>query len=408
MEQQTKRKTKVLYVGDYNRPTGFGEVSKNLLHRWMNDDEFEFTVLACNYNGQSPVYPAHFPVYACHSDYALNEIAHVFDIVQPDILITLNDGYVMPSYVRQLGARLNNCWWIGYVVFDGTPIARWREALKHIDLVVFPTEWQAQEMAKVMPDFKCAVVSHGVNLDVYKPVEKTGIKQYKMAALGEKNADAFIFGMIAKNFERKRYPELIQAFAIFKYKSGIEFKRNPMLMLYQTTERGEFNLENLAKIAGCKDGDVAIITAPDNQGLTDNEMNLLYNSFDVNCLISIGEGFGLPTINAAACGKLTMAMNNSVQPSLAKYFPMYLVPCDNQSPVWFGKDMEQIRFIPDCKKLAQAMCEVYVKMNEPGFAEQIAKEAMTSAKEFTWDIMADDFMSLVKPYVGQSKKAQVI
>lgn len=406
--EMERRKIKVLWVGDYNCPTGFSEVNTNLLHRLKNDPEIDLHVLACNYHGQYPVFPSYFPVYGCYSDYAQNEIVDVFDKVKPDLLFTLNDGYVLPLYQRLLGGRLNNCWWIGYTVFDGTPIARWKDTLKHIDEVIFPTNWQKEQILKVMPELKCRTISHGVDINKFKPVEIDVIKKYKSETLGKDNNDAFVFGMVAKNFERKRYPELIQAFAIFKHKSGIKFDRNPMLVLYPTSSKGQFNLINMVNVSGCKDGDVAIVSPPDSQGLTDDEMNLLYNSFDVNCLISIGEGFGLPTINAAACGKLTIAMDNSVQSELSKYFPMCLVSTDGQSPTWFGLDMEQIRYIPDCNKLAKTMCDVYYKFQDINIVDSIKSQAIKGAKHFEWNNIAEEFRLLIKSYAGRCKKVMVI
>jgi len=407
----TKR-IKVLWVGDYNCPTGFAEVNKNILHRLVGGDDFEFHVLAVNRECPDPVYPIYFPIYECKTTYALGEIAEVFDKVKPDILFTLNDGHVMPLYQKILGARLDTCSWIGYITFDGTPIARWRDALNHMDAVIFPTEWQKQEINKIMPSLKCKVISYGVNTKIFKPVEKDIIKHYKKYMLGDQNEDAFIFGMVAKNFERKRYPELIQAFTIFKYKSGIKFTREPILVLCPTHARGQFNLENMAKIAGAKDNDIVIIQTNSAFGLPDEEMNLIYNMMDVNCLISIGEGYGLPTINAAACGKPTIAMDNSVQHELSKTFPMVLVPTDGQPPTWFGMDMEQIRFTPNCKVLAQALADTYyncvMEQDADEYNKGIYDMAFNAAKALDWDNIAPQFADVIKECVGKNKKVQVV
>lgn len=407
-----RRKIKVLWVGDYNCPTGFAEVNKNILHRLVPDEDFEFHVLAVNRECMDPVYPIYFPIYECKSKYAMDDIVEVFDKVNPDILFTLNDGYVMPIYQKLLGERLNTCSWIGYITFDGLPIALWRESLNHMDAVVFPTEWQRQEINKIMPSLKCEVISYGVNNKVFKPVENDVIKNYKKAMLGDKNEDAFVFSMIAKNFERKRYPELIQAFTIFKYKSGIKFTRNPMLVLYPTGDRGSFSLEHMAKVAGIKDNDMAIMHCNSKFGLPDSEMNLLYNMMDVNCLISIGEGYGLPTINAAACGKPTIAMENSVQPELSKIFPMVLVPTEGQAPTWFGLDMEQIRYTPDVKVLAHALADTYYNCVLAPDADEYNKSiydmATNAAKSLDWDDIAKQFSVLLKRNIDKNKKVQVV
>ncbi len=407
------KKIKVLWVGDYNCPTGFAEVSKNILHLMADDDRFDISVLAVNCLTEDVHYPVWFPIYYAKSKYGMDEIAETFDKVQPDILITLNDGYVMPMYHRLLGVRLNKCSWIGYITFDGLPIARWKETLKHMDVVAVPTEWQRQELNKVMPALDVKVLPYGVNTKYYHKLPKQEVDDYKLAMLGEEHKNDFIFGMVGKNFERKRYPELIQAFAIFKYKSKLQFPRNPLLVLFPTHSKGQFNLDNVAKVAGTKPGDVAIINSDSPFGLTDTQMNKIYNMFDINCLISIGEGFGLPTVNAAACGKPTIAMDNSVQGELSTKIPMALVSTDEQSPVWFGMDMEQVRYVPDCKVLAHALRDMYYNMVLAPDAEQsnneVSNQAIAAVETyFTWDDKAELLSKWIIDEVNRDKRVAVI
>lgn len=402
MQAQKKNKKKILFVGEYNYPSGFGEVSKNLLHR-LDLEKYDITVLALNYNGHEPVFPALFPVYGTHSPYGINEIAKVFDQVKPDILWTLNDGYVMPNYVQTLGReRLNSCHWCSYIVFDGLPInMKWAEMTKHMDTVIFPTPWQRDEMKKVLPnDYK--IIWHGTS-DKYFPLPEEEVRQYKKEMFGEEHQDDFIFGMVARNFQRKRFPELIQAFGKFKNSMGIKFEKNPMLVLYTSDDaRGEIRLNNVSVLGGCKAGDVAVVIPPTAKGMSDEDMNKLYNCFDVNCLISIGEGYGLPTNNAASCGKLTMAMDNSVQPTLAKIFPMVIVP-NAMQPTFFPHDMEQNRYLPNIDVLAKHLELAYIKMQDKAFADKVKTQALETAKELSWDNIVKEWEELFDSINGNKK-----
>lgn len=408
MEQKKRNKKKILWVAEYNYPSGFGEVSKNILHR-LDLEKYDITVLACNYNGLEPVFPAKFPVYGTKTPYGIGELTQVFDEVKPDILFTLNDGYVMPNYVQTLGKdRLNSCHWCSYIVFDGTPInMKWAEMTKHMDTVIFPTPWQRDEMQKVLPgDYR--IIWHGTSIDKYFPIDEKEVRQYRKEMFGEDKENAFVFGMVGRNFQRKRFPELIQAFGKFKHGLGVKLDREPLLAIYTSDDaRGEIRLNNVAILGGCKPGDVAIVIPNSKKGLDDSDMNMLYNSFDVNCLISIGEGYGLPTNNAASCGKLTIAMDNSVQPYLAKIFPMCIVPNAAQ-PTFFPHDMEQNRYLPNIDVLAKHLELIYKKMQDKEFSDKVKAQALETAQQLSWDNIVKEWEELFDGVANVPKKMTVI
>lgn len=390
-QTQTKNKIKLLWVSDYNVPTGYGEVSENILHR-LDPEKYEIQVLACNYTGIKPVFPAKFPVWGSHSAYALNELLTVFDEFQPDILVTMNDGYVMPFYYQVLGKRLDKCKWVSYVVFDGAPIDMWPGALKFIDAVVVPTQWQKEILEKV--GVRSAVISHGVDIDIFKPLTDKEKREYKISLLGEKMADRFVFGMVAKNFSRKRFSELIYAFKTFKYDMGIKFSQEPLLVLYATgKDAANLDLATVCNRVGLKTYDTAIIKPPDERGLSAEEMNKMYNLFDVNCLISVGEGFGLPIINAAACGKTSIVIDNTVMPYHAKIFPMMLCKPLAQ-PMFFERNNTAVCYLPDCKTLAAVLEVAYNEMLEPSLAERREerfKRALEASNKLQWKNIVPEF-----------------
>ena len=139
---------------------------------------------------------------------------------------------------------------------------------------------------------------HGVDKDVFYPDAK-GRKELRDARGWTE--DDFIVGSVGMNYvdDRKGYIPLIRAFKEFE-------KEAPEAKLYLHTHmKGEYKgtLDYL-KIAK-KEG--LLIYLPD-QGMRDlgrideNWLKDIYNSMDLFCLPTRGEGFGIPIIEAMACG----------------------------------------------------------------------------------------------------------
>ena len=113
--------------------------------------------------------------------------------------------------------------------------------------------------------------------------------------------DTFVIGICAMNrdMNRKGYQEQLLAFSRFHYRHPDSFlaicstpQANPGLSLGKMTER-----------LGIRDA----VTFPDTYSydlglLTEEQMVSWYNGLDVLSACSYGEGFGLPIVEAQACG----------------------------------------------------------------------------------------------------------
>ncbi len=143
-------------------------------------------------------------------------------------------------------------------------------------------------------------VPHGVETKVFKPVDRVEARTH----LGLPQ-NAFIVGMVAANKgnpPRKAFFEQITAFAALK-------RRHPDALLYLHTDDGTHggevvNLPQYCQRVGLRLGiDVIFVDQYSYAlGLPDAYMVDLYNALDVLSLVSLGEGFGIPLIEAQACG----------------------------------------------------------------------------------------------------------
>ena len=162
-------------------------------------------------------------------------------------------------------------------------------------------------------------VPHGVDTNVFRPAaNKAEIR--KALNIPE---SAFVVGMVANNQghlpPRKAFPQAIMAFAEFR-------KQHPDSLLYFHTEvtgaRGQGPYMGVNVLDLCDRWDVPpSAVAFTNQlelelGINAGWMNALYNSFDVLLSPSYGEGFGVPIIEAQACGVPVIVTNWTSMPEL--------------------------------------------------------------------------------------------
>lgn len=189
-------------------------------------------------------------------------------------------------------------------------------------------------------------VPHGVDTDMYRLVDDA--KQHMGIP------DGFVVGMVAANKgctpPRKGFPEAFTAFSAFH-------KRHPDAVLYVHADKeGRFQGLNLPYLAACCDipPEALIFTDPYlmDLGLPDQVMAALYSSFDVLLAPSYGEGFGLPVIEAQACGTPVIVTDWTAQPELVgggwtvDAQPFWDAPQD----AWFG--VPNIRGIVDALESA--------------------------------------------------------
>jgi hypothetical protein len=151
-----------------------------------------------------------------------------------------------------------------------------------------------------LAQFNPLYVPHMVDTNLFKPLPDN--KKDCRASLGIPE-DAFVVGMVACNQglpSRKAFPQVFQAFKEFheRHSDAILYLHSDVFGRNQGV-----NLMELRK--ACDIPAEALRTS--NQlalhlGVPPEAMPYVFNSFDVLCMPSLGEGFGIPLIEAQACG----------------------------------------------------------------------------------------------------------
>jgi glycosyltransferase involved in cell wall biosynthesis len=156
-------------------------------------------------------------------------------------------------------------------------------------------------------------VPHGVETQVFKPGNK---KEYRKV-LGIPQ-DAFVIGMNAANKDKRRkgFPEQFVAFAGFRARH-----KDAMLLIHSTPNSGGglgTDLTAIAKNLGIQDAIRWADPYSYASGVyTPGDMAAWYNCLDIYSGCSYAEGFGLPLIEAQACGIPVVTTDASAMAELA-------------------------------------------------------------------------------------------
>lgn len=236
-----------------------------------------------------------------------------------------------------------------------------------------------------------AYIPHAVDTSVFKPTTKMrGVSTRKFLGIPE---DAFLVSMVAANkangiVHRKAFAEQLIAFAEFRKKHPDAY-----LYLHTTPERtyNGFNLKALLPSIGL-DSD-SVIIADDDQlrvGYPQKELAALYTASDVLMAASYGEGFGVPLIEAQACGTKVITGNWTAMPDLVGE-SCYLV---SGQPFW---DEPQLSFyqVPLIQSIYLALEQAFEQPR--GIDEASVDFAQQFALEKVW---ANYWMPFLKDYFG--------
>lgn len=214
--------------------------------------------------------------------------------VSDDIMISLIDAWVCEP------RNYPNLRWCPWFPIDHDPLPpAVRVKVEQAYHRIVMSKFGAQMMDNAGLDY--SYVPHGVETGTFKPIDRA--EALETTGLPK---DAFIVGMVAANKgnpSRKAFTQQLEAFAQFKK------KHSDAVMYIHTNksehgENGGVNLPEFCAWLGLKVGaDVLFPDAYQNlMGFPDEYMNALYNAFDVHTLVSCGEGFGIPIVEAQAAG----------------------------------------------------------------------------------------------------------
>lgn len=383
---------RILWVGDSPTvPTGFGVVSKNLLKRFHKMG-YELAVLGVNHYGD-PYNPKEFPYPIWGGDrgdmsaaYGMHKLWPIAAEFRPDLIFFLNDPWIINDYMERKPTELSFKS-IAYYPIDSAPIKpKWIKLLSDFDAQVCYSNFAERVITASNEGVRPAnlhQIYHGVNTNVFFPVSQSEARQ----ALGIPT-DAFIVGMVARNQYRKRFDLLVKGFADFA-----KGKDNVYLYLHTALNDVGYDIPDLSLQFGIKKNLITTEDVTPVNGVEESRLNLIYNSFDVNALISLGDGFGLPVAESMAVGCPQLVSGHSCLEELVDGHGGLTVRTSawlmNTSGIntWGG--------VSDTDDITEKLETLYknkdlrIKLSQEGY------DFITQEK-FSWDYAATQFDKIIK------------
>ena len=235
------------------------------------------------------------------------------------------------------------------------------ENLKQASLFLAISEFSRDEALQYLPIDLSLITNVSTAIeDFFKPLEiepKVAQELYNKYALKK----AFILYTGGAD-ERKNLPRLIKAYKLLP--SSLR-KRYQLVIAGKVPETNVFTLKRLAKNNGLIDSDLLFTGY-----IPDVDLIRLYNLCALYVFPSWHEGFGLPALEAMACGASVIASNCSSLPEVIGLDDALFDPFDETSIA---------------SKMEKALCD-------PDLIDKLKRHGIEQSRRFSWDNSAQKAM----------------
>jgi len=305
-------KLKLLVIGDGGVKTGFARVLESIINN-LPSSEYDVHHLAINYKGDP--YPTKnwhhlYPALLGGDLIGLGRINYMLNKVKPDVIFILNDLWLIKTYLERIPKEWRDRVVIYFPVDGEYSDAEWLLNLDEIAARFAYTEFGAAEIAKIAPAIPVGVIPHGVDTDIFFPVERDDAR----AALHiPEDKHKFLVLNANRNQPRKRIDLTMQAFAEF----AKDKPENVGLYLHMGIQDAGWDIIKLAKRYGLDKRLVlsSLEISPTNY-LPDDVLNMVYNSCEIGINTALGEGWGLPSVEHAITASAQVVPDSSATQEL--------------------------------------------------------------------------------------------
>jgi glycosyltransferase involved in cell wall biosynthesis len=410
--------------------TGYGIYGRELISRLHKSGKYEVAELGCYAEKDHPktksipwkFYPnavnvadKRFDQYRSNNinQFGLWRFNRVLVDFKPHIVFDIRD-YWMYAYQETSPYKKYFHWVIMPTTDSAPPKTEWLYTFANADLIVPYTQWAYKVLSQTCGsniNLFPKIANAGINPSEFFPIENKQSHQQKYFG-----KDVSIVGVVMRNQRRKLLADMMMAYRKYlealKLSNNIELYNKSHLYLHTSypEDNGwdlpslllEFNLldktyftytckqcnsffpakfqTSVTTCKNCKQKSAAI--ANPNNGVNTSQLNEIYNLFDLFVQYAICEGFGMPQVEAAACGLQIASVDYSAMTEIVENLHGYKIPL-----VTLFREMETNadRALPDNDATSKI---IYNHMVNISPEQKLANSKIIREKcleQYTWD-----------------------
>lgn len=368
---------KILVISDDGVSSGYGRISMEVNTR-LHKRGYQLMAASVLYDGLLP--PTLDGVALPYWTAALGgkpwveAAVNVINVYQPDIIHVVQDApYAMA--IRNAPLDWSRFALVVTTPVDGVPIEPdWVNMLKGADGTLSISQFGVDAHRKAgIPSDLCRP---GVDANTFFPLPDA-----ERAALRAKLGiapDAFIVGAFAQNQGRKDIPDMLRAF--FAFASDKPTAR--LLLDMDAISPAGWNIPNVCQQQGWDAGKLLFRVDAQRAGVV--HIRERYALLDAHMVISHREGYGLPLVEAMACGVVSIALDYTSGTEICGDGKGLLIEPIAYTSIgmWGGAEDKY----PNVGDLTRALQLLY---DEPDTRRSIARKGMAWARQQTWDAATD-------------------
>lgn len=412
--------------------SGFGTYTKEIMSRLHKTGKYDLAEFACYGKVNDPkdslikwryyanAVPPNDPRHQQYMSTPENQFGRwrferVLLDFQPDVVIDVRD-YWMNAYQQHSPLRPFFHWILMPTVDSAPQQEDWIDTFLSADAIMTYSDFGRDTLAE-QSNGKINYIdttSPGVSLDVFRPLGEEAKKQIRKSMGIEE--DAFIVGTVCRNQKRKLIPELFQAFETFvnqlhdanhplasktylhvhtsypdagwdiplylkEYEVG-----NKVFFTYNCKQCGFFHSSRFKHpMAYCpKCGNKSMSMPNVANGLTQEDLNIIYNIMDIYVQYAICEGFGMPQVEASSAGLPVASVDYSAMQDVVHKLNGYPIKVNQ-----YFRELETkaIRVYPDNEDLIRILHE-YINLPPLLQESKRLESRQNTEKHYNWDNIA--------------------
>lgn len=376
----------LLWVGDAAVATGYARATHYTCG--VLAETHRIAILGLNYYGDPHPDVPH-QLYSCRTPtggdfFGLEKLPLLVAQLEPATVVIQNDPWNFPGYLKALEPQLEALdktgrprpRLVGTVAVDGKNCRGY--ALNGLDLAIFWTRFGEQEARRGGFEGTSAVVPLGVDLDIYRPRDRQSARAEVLSMIPQAIRERmFVAGNVNRNQPRKRLDLTVEAFCEWVKTRGVD-DAYLYLHIAPTGERG-YDVRQLMQYHGVK-GRLIVGEPEIGQGDPEELLARVYACFDVLLSTTQGEGMGLTTLEAMACGVACAvpdwaALGDWARPAA------HLIPCTATAAT--PNQVNVIGGVPDRAATVEALDRLY---RDRAYREGLAASGLALARraEYRW------------------------